>query len=75
MDLPLSGQLVLVHLPEHYRIHMCHMKTTNSEQLTNTLQLIHKTITNSTITYADKVINAIYVCAAALRGVAGGKTP
>merc|ERR1712086_335197 len=35
----------------------------------------HKNITNPSITHADKVMHAISACAAALRGVAGGRTP
>ena len=60
---------------EHCHIHMCHVKTTKSKLLTNTLQLSHKTTTNLTIIHTDKVMNTIYECAAALREVAGGKTP
>ena len=61
--------------PEHYRTHMCHVKTTKNERLTDTLQLSHKNITNPTITHADKVMNAISACATALKGVADVKTP
>ena len=61
--------------PEHYRTHVCHVKATKSERLTDTLQLRHKHITNPTVTHADKVMNPISACAAALKGVAGGKTP
>ena len=51
------------------------MKATNSERLTDTLQLSHKNITNPTITHADKVMHVISVCASALREVVGRKTP
>ena len=61
--------------PEYYRMHVCHMKTTKSKQLTDTLQLSHGNITNPTITHVDKRMNAISVCAVTLKGVAGGKTP
>ena len=61
--------------PEHYHTHVCHVKATKSERLTDTLQLRHKHITNPTVTHADKVMNAISACAAALKRVAGGKTP
>ena len=61
--------------PEHYQTHMCRVKGTKREQLTDTLQLSHKHITNPTIIHADKVMNATSACAAALRGVAKGKTP
>ena len=61
--------------PEHHRTHMCHMKATKAGRLIDTLQLSHKNTTNPTITHADKVMNTISACAAALKGVAGGKTP
>ena len=60
---------------EHYKTYGCHVKTTRSERLTNTLQLSCNNITNPTITHAEKVMNAISACAAALEGVSGGKTP
>ena len=50
------------------------MRTTKSEQPTNTLQLSHKHITNPTIIHTDKVMNVISVCATVLRGVTRGKT-
>ena len=53
-------------LPEHYHIHGCHVKATNSKQLTITLQISHTNIMNPTITHADKVMHAISACAAAL---------
>ena len=61
--------------PEYYRTHVCHVKATKAERLTDTLQLSHKNITSHTITHTDKVMNAISACATALKGVAGGKTP
>ena len=54
---------------------MCHAKATKSKQLTDTLQISHKHITNLTITHTDKLMNAIFVCAVILRGVARGKAP
>ena len=62
-------------LPEHYMTHMCHVKTIKTKQLTGTLQLSHKNITNPTIIHMDKVMNTISACATALKGVDGGKTP
>ena len=48
--------------PEHYRTHLCHVKTTNSEKFTNTAQFSHQKITKPTITHADKVISTIADC-------------
>ena len=45
--------------PEHYRTHLCHIKTTNSERFTDTTQFIHKMITKPTITHADKIMATI----------------
>ena len=61
-------------LQEHYQTHVRNLKATKSEGLANTLHLTHKHITNPTITHADKVMNPISAGAAAVRGVAGGKT-
>ena len=49
--------------PEHYHTHLCHIKTTNSERITNTAQFSHKIITKPTITHADKIMAAIADCA------------
>ena len=62
-------------LPAHYQTYVCYMTATKSKRLTNTLQLSYRHITNPIIIHTDKVMNAISACAAALRGVAGGKTP
>ena len=45
--------------PEHYRTHLCHIKTTNSERFTDTVQFINQNITKSTIIYAEKIMAAI----------------
>jgi len=45
--------------PNHYRAHACHIKATNKERLTDTVDFQHKRITNPTITHADKVMHAI----------------
>ena len=59
--------------PEHYHLHLCHLKATKIEQMTNTLQLSRKNITKPTITHTDKVMHTISVCEAALKEVARGK--
>ena len=41
--------------PDHYRTHLCHIRTTNSERFTNTAQFSHKNISKPTITYAEKL--------------------
>ena len=45
--------------PDHYRTHACHIKATKKEQLTDTFDFQHKSITNQTITHADKIMHAI----------------
>jgi len=45
--------------PIHYRTHVCHIKKTKKERLTDTVQFQHKRITNPTISHADKVMHAI----------------
>jgi hypothetical protein len=54
---------------EHYRMHKCHIKAANTERLSNTVSFQHKTITNPSILPADKLMQAIADCAAALRGM------
>eukprot|EP00804_Cyclotella_cryptica_P008931 CCRYP_012040-RA/>CCRYP_012040-RA protein AED:0.26 eAED:0.26 QI:0/0/0/1/1/1/2/0/686 len=45
--------------PEHYRMHRCHIKSTNSDRLSDTVHFHHKHITNPTLTPADKLMAAI----------------
>ena len=45
--------------PMHYRTHVCHIKETRKERLTDTVQFQHKRITNPTISHADKVMHAL----------------
>jgi hypothetical protein len=54
---------------EHYRTHRCHIKATNTEQLSDTVSFQHKSITNPSITPADKLIQAIADCTTALKGI------
>ncbi|KAL9178273.1 hypothetical protein ACHAXT_001701 [Thalassiosira profunda] len=54
--------------PEHYRTHLCHVKSTRRNRLADTVQFFHKNITNPTLTHADKIMNAISACAKALKG-------
>jgi ABC-type oligopeptide transport system ATPase subunit len=45
--------------PGHYQTHMCHIKSTQSDQLSNTVHYKHKNITNPVLTHADKIMKAI----------------
>ena len=55
--------------PEHYRTHVCQVKSTRSERLTDTVQFNHKRITNPTITNADKIMTAMAECINAWKGI------
>ena len=48
--------------------HICHIKHTNSEQLSDTVQFKHKNITNPLLTHADKIMRALSHCIQALKG-------
>eukprot|EP00804_Cyclotella_cryptica_P002928 CCRYP_013287-RA/>CCRYP_013287-RA protein AED:0.38 eAED:0.38 QI:0/0/0/1/1/1/2/0/632 len=54
----------------HYRTHRCHIKSTNSERLSETVHFHHKHITNPSLTPTDKLMAAIADCAHALKGLA-----
>ena len=54
--------------PEHYRTHRCHIKATHSDRLSDTVQFQHKSITNPTVTHADKLMQAIDDCNQAIKG-------
>ena len=54
--------------PEHYRTHLCHIKETCSERLSDTVHFSHKSITRPTVPHADKIMNAILECAKAING-------
>ena len=58
---------------EHYRTHRCHIKSTNSERLSDTVHFHHKHITNPSLTPMDKLMAAIADCAHALKGLAHSK--
>jgi hypothetical protein len=55
-------------LPDHYCMHLCHIKNTNSNRLLNTVHFKHKHITNPTLTHADKIMRALSHCAQVLKG-------
>jgi len=59
--------------PDHYCTHRCHIKATNSERLSDTVQFRHKHITNPSLTPTDKLMAAIADCAQALKGLAPSK--
>ena len=53
--------------PEHYRTHICHIKTTNSDRFTDTAQFSHQKITKPATTHAEKIMAAIADCNKAIR--------
>ena len=55
--------------PEHYRTHLCHIKTTNSKRFTDTDQFSHHKITKPEITHADKIMAAIADCNKAIKNM------
>ncbi|KAL7502326.1 hypothetical protein ACHAXN_000445, partial [Cyclotella atomus] len=55
--------------PEHYRVHKCYIKSTKSERLSDTVQFQHKSITNPSLTPADKLMNPIANCREAIAGI------
>ena len=59
-------------LPEHYRMHRCHIKTTRNKQFTDTVHCIHRKITRPTITHADTVMAAIAECAKSINNLCNG---
>eukprot|EP00956_Cyclotella_meneghiniana_P003707 scaffold4513_cov37-Cyclotella_meneghiniana.AAC.2 len=60
--------------PEHYRVHNCYIKATKNTRLSDTVQFQHKSITNPELTPADKLMQAIANCKAALKGLTNHKT-
>ncbi|KAL7485100.1 hypothetical protein ACHAW6_012618, partial [Cyclotella cf. meneghiniana] len=53
--------------PEHYCMHGCHIKSTNSDRLSDTVQFCHKHIPNPSLTPADKLRAAVAACSQALK--------
>ena len=60
--------------PEHYRVHNCYIKSTRNTRLSDTVQFQHKSITNPELTPADKLMQAIANCKAALKGISNHKS-
>ena len=58
--------------PEHYRTHRCHIKSTNSERVTETIYFNHNKLIGTTITHADKVMAAIEDCTKAINNLGNG---
>ncbi|KAL7480747.1 hypothetical protein ACHAW6_006410 [Cyclotella cf. meneghiniana] len=54
---------------EYYCTHRCHIKSTNSEHLSNTVHFQHNHITNPSFTPADKLMAAIADCSQAPKGL------
>eukprot|EP00804_Cyclotella_cryptica_P024852 CCRYP_020548-RA/>CCRYP_020548-RA protein AED:0.44 eAED:0.44 QI:0/0/0/1/0/0/3/0/374 len=59
--------------PKHYHTHHCHIKSTNSERLSDTVQSPHKHTTNPSLTPADELMAAIAACSQALQTHAPAK--
>jgi hypothetical protein len=57
--------------PDHYRTHICQIKNTRSERLSDTVDFKHKRITNPSITNADKVMLAIQEVVKTIKGKGG----
>ena len=55
--------------PEHYRTHICNIKTKNIEHITNMAQFRHKRITKPNITHAGKIMAAIADCDKAIKNM------
>ena len=55
--------------PEHYRTHKCHIKATNSDRFSDTVEFQHKRITNPTVMPEDKIMTAISSCIETLKGL------
>jgi hypothetical protein len=54
--------------PDHYHTHLCHIKITSSDRLSDTVHFKHKHITNPTLTHAEKIMRALSHCAQVLKG-------
>ena len=59
--------------PYHYCAHVCRVKKTNTERVTDTILFEHKHITNPTVTHADQVIQSIDNLHQTVKGIAGRK--
>ena len=55
-------------------MHNCYIKATKNTRLSDTVQFQHKSITNPELTPADKLMQAIANCKAALKGLTNHKT-
>ena len=53
--------------PEHYRTHRCYVSATQSERLTDMLQLNHKRITRPEVSKADNIMHAISACVKSIK--------
>jgi hypothetical protein len=54
--------------PDHYPMHLYHIKNTSSNRLSDTVHFKHKHITNPTLTHANKIMRALSHCAQVLKG-------
>ena len=58
--------------PEHYRTHICHIKSTNIERFADTIHFNHKKLPRPTITHTDKVMAVISDCVKAIKNLGNG---
>ena len=61
-------------LPDHYRTHRCYVRSTQSERLTDTVQLNHKRITRPEVSRTDKVMHAISACIKSIKAESNGES-
>jgi hypothetical protein len=54
--------------PDHYCTHLCHIKNTSSNRLSDTVHFKHKHITNPTLTHVNKIMRVLSHCAQVLKG-------
>ena len=59
---------------EHYWAHVCRVKKTNTERVSDTVVFQNKTITNPTITHADRVVHVIKSLETSMKGLVNGKS-
>ena len=54
---------------EHYHTHLCQVKVTKSERLTETIKFQHKNMIRTTVTHSNKILAAISYCAKVIRNL------
>jgi hypothetical protein len=54
--------------PDEYRTHLCHIKNTSSNRLSDIVHFKHKHITNPTLMHANKIMRELSHCTQVLKG-------